>query len=65
MLKSYHLVLKNFDSQKNYGIKIRKQYGKCLSVMEKGDKTDSKLIKRDQIDLQNIYQSIYISFDIL
>lgn len=42
MLKSYYLVLKEFDSQKNYGIKIRKQYGKCLSIVKRGQKINQQ-----------------------
>ena len=42
MLKVYQ-VLKKFDSQKDYGFEIRPQYAKCLAVMKKGEKIDSKI----------------------
>lgn len=49
MLKIYE-VLAKFDSDKNYGFDIRPQYGKCLSVMKKGDKFDSKQFVNDHRD---------------
>lgn len=46
MLRVYE-VLTKFDSNKDYGIAIRPQYGRCLSVMKKGDKFDSKQFVKD------------------
>ena len=46
MLKIYE-VLTKFDSSKDYGLDIRPQYGKCLSVMKKGDKFDSNQFAKD------------------
>jgi hypothetical protein len=41
MLKIYE-VLGKFNSNKDYGFDIRRQYGQCLSVMKKGDKINSR-----------------------
>ena len=41
MLKVYQ-VLKKFDSKKDYGFEIRPQYARCLAVMKKDEKIDSK-----------------------
>ncbi|QLH06044.1 hypothetical protein C5F50_02330 [Nitrosopumilus ureiphilus] len=41
MVKQYYIVLEEFDSQKDYGITIREQYAKCLSVLKKGEKINS------------------------
>lgn len=49
MLKIYE-VLTKFDSGKDYGFDIRPQYGKCLSVMKKGDKFDSNQFAKDHKD---------------
>ena len=38
MVKQYYKVLKKFNPEKDYGIKIRKQYGKCLSMLKAGQK---------------------------
>ena len=46
MLKVYE-VLTKFDSDKDYEFDIRPQYAKCLSVMKKGDKFDSKQFVKD------------------
>lgn len=46
MLKVYQ-VLKKFDSKKDYGFDIRPQYGRCLAVMKKGEKIDSKQFVKD------------------
>ena len=46
MLKIYE-VLTKFDSNKDYGLAIRPQYGRCLSVMKKGDKFDSNQFAKD------------------
>ncbi len=46
MLRVYQ-VLTKFDSNKDYGFDIRPQYGKCLSVMKKGDKFDSTQFAKD------------------
>ncbi len=41
MFKVYQ-VLKKFDLKKNYGLDIRPQYAKCLTIIKKGDKINSK-----------------------
>jgi hypothetical protein len=46
MLKVYQ-VLKKFDSKKDYGFDIRPQYAKCLAVMKKGEKIDSKAFAKE------------------
>jgi hypothetical protein len=46
MLKVYQ-VLKRFDSKKDYGFDIRPQYAKCLAVMKKGEKIDSKAFAKE------------------
>lgn len=42
MVKQYYKVLKKFNPEKDYGIKIRKQYGKCLSMLKAGQKINQK-----------------------
>ncbi len=49
MLKIYQ-VLKKFDSKKNYGLDIRPQFARCLAVMKKGEKIDSKQFAKDHKD---------------
>ena len=44
MVKQYFKVLKKFDSEKDYGFKIRPQYAKCLSMLKKGQKINSLVI---------------------
>ena len=38
MTKIIYTVLEEFDENKDYGIKIRKQYQKCLATLKKGEK---------------------------
>ena len=38
MVKKYYRVINEFDTKKDYGIKIRKQYANCLASFRKGDK---------------------------
>lgn len=42
MVKQYYTVLKKFNSQKDYGVKIRPQYAKCLSMLKVGQKINQK-----------------------
>ncbi len=38
MVQTFYLVKEEFDPDKDYGIEIRKQFGKCLSVLKKGER---------------------------
>ncbi|KAF6247897.1 hypothetical protein C6990_00090 [Nitrosopumilus sp. b3] len=40
MVKQYYRVIEEFDPNKEYGLQIRKQYAKCLSVLKKGQKVN-------------------------
>ena len=42
MVKQFYKVLKKFNSQKDYGVKIRPQYAKCLSLLKIGQKINQK-----------------------
>ena len=42
MVKQYYKILRKFNPEKDYGIKIRKQYGKCLSMLKVGQKINQK-----------------------
>ena len=71
MLKVYQ-VLKKFDSNKDYGLDIRPQYARCLAVMKKGERIDSKTFAKEhnneftqrknilEANLAVIYQAISI-----
>jgi hypothetical protein len=37
-MKNYYNVVREFDPCKDYGIKVRKQFVKCLSVLKQGQK---------------------------
>ncbi|WP_268542364.1 tyrosine-type recombinase/integrase [Candidatus Nitrosotenuis cloacae] len=37
-MKRFYLVLEEFDPKKDYGVKIKPQYKKCLSILKKGEK---------------------------
>jgi hypothetical protein len=40
MVKQYYNVIEDFDTKKDYGIKIKNQYRKCLETLRKGDKVN-------------------------
>ena len=42
MVKQYYKVLKKFKSEKDYGVKIRPQYSKCLSMLKIGQRINQK-----------------------
>jgi len=42
VVKQFYKVLKKFNSQKDYGEKIRPQYAKCLSLLKVGQKINQK-----------------------
>lgn len=37
-MKRFYLVLEEFDPKKDYGVKIKPQYKKCLSILKKDEK---------------------------
>ena len=42
MVKQYYKVLKKFKSKKDYGVKIRPQYARCLFMLKVGQKINQK-----------------------
>lgn len=42
MAKQYYFVQNEFDPKKDYGIKIRPQYAKCLELLRKDEKINQK-----------------------
>lgn len=40
MVQTFYLVKEEFDPNKDYGIEIRKQFGKCLSVLRRGERVN-------------------------
>ena len=42
MVKQYYKVLKKFNKEKDYGVKIRPQYAKCLSMLKTGQIINQK-----------------------
>ena len=42
MVKQFYTVLRKFNSKKDYGVKIRPQYAKCLSMLKVGQKMNQK-----------------------
>jgi hypothetical protein len=49
MLRQYYEVVEEFDSKKDYGIEMRKQYTECLSVLKKGQKINPLEIARNYL----------------
>lgn len=47
MVKQYFKIVKKFNPQKDYGIKIRPQYAKCLSLLKVGQKVNQKDFARE------------------
>jgi hypothetical protein len=41
-VKQFYKVLKKFNSEKDYGVKIRPQYATCLSMLKVGQKINQK-----------------------
>lgn len=37
-MKRFYLVLEEFDPERDYGVKIKPQYKKCLAVLKKGER---------------------------
>jgi len=50
MPKKYYNVVTEFDQCKGYGIKIRKQFAKCLSVMKQGQKINPEEFIKEHLD---------------
>lgn len=42
MVKQFYKVLKKFNPQKDYGVKVRPQYAKCLSMLKVGQRINQK-----------------------
>lgn len=42
MVKQFYKVLKKFNPQKDYGVKVRPQYATCLSMLKVGQKINQK-----------------------
>ncbi len=40
MVKQYYTIVEEFDSQKDYGIPMRKQYTQVLATLKKGEKVN-------------------------
>ena len=50
VFKQYYEVIEEFDSKKDYGIEMRKQYAECLSVLKKGEKVNPLEIARNYLN---------------
>ncbi|MDH3312378.1 MAG: hypothetical protein OEM28_04415 [Nitrosopumilus sp.] len=42
MVKQFYKVLKKFNSQKDYDVKVSPQYATCLSMLKVGQKINQK-----------------------
>ena len=49
-MKIYYNVVREFDPSKDYGIKIRKQFAKCLCVFKKGQKINPDEFIKEHLD---------------